>query len=90
MVAAIVTSTGREDTPVSVAYEVFYIDMNGATTATITPTSIKSIDSVYVTALDADAMDSTYVSTFIKGSGTCVITSDAGGLLAVKIEGKIA
>lgn len=87
---ALISQVSQNSTPVAVGREVFNIDMNGATTATITPTLIKAIDAVYVTPTNAAAEGTGYFDGFLPGSLTTVLTGAATATYVVIIEGSVA
>ena len=75
------------------AYEVYSCALTAPTTAfTITPSKIKSIEFVSVTPTNAAAATAAkgYVTSFVPGGGTVVVTSATSTTYLVKVEGRIA
>jgi len=74
-------------------YEVFDCALTTPTTAfTITPTLVKAIDMATVTPTNAAAATAggPYVTSFVPGNKTVVVTGVTDSTFLVKIEGKVA
>ena len=89
--AAIVSSDFKVDWKPGIAREVMSVDFNDATTATITPSSIKSILSVSVVPTNAAAAAApAYISSGSIHSASMTLTSATGATFLVTVEGDIA
>lgn len=74
-------------------YEVWHCETTaGTTTNVLTPATLKSIDMVTITPMDADAAteDIGYLDTFIPGDATVTIEMKTTAICLVKLEGSIA
>lgn len=74
-------------------YEVWHCATTGATsTNVITPLTLKGIEMVTITPLDADSatQDIGYLSSFIPGDSTVTLQMKTDAVCLVKIEGTIA
>ncbi len=88
---ATVTSFLQLDSPVAETEETFIITgAGGVTSFVVTPTTIKLIDSLYITPTNAAAAGATYVSAGGNGATTVTITCPASSNYLVTLRGRRA
>jgi hypothetical protein len=79
------------DNQSSLAREVWHVTFDAGATATITPTTIESIENVYFTPLNAAATGAASVyATYTFGLGTVDVACPDTGILLVTVEGRTA
>lgn len=91
MAVASAVSKMMTDTPVAIAMETFYVQMNADTSIVITPTKILAIDNVTIIPQDAIGGNwtATYPTGFLPGDPTIQFIAQVNSLWYVTLYGRI-